>query len=47
MLARNVIARAMPQGDIIGLAPPMCLTRAEADLVVAATKEALDDFNPV
>jgi hypothetical protein len=25
----------------------MCLTRAEADLVVAATKEALDDFNPV
>ena len=47
MLARNVIARAMLQGDIIGLAPPMCLTRAEADLVVAATKEALDDFNPV
>ena len=41
------IARAMPQGDIIGLAPPMCLTRAEADIVIAATKGALDDFNPV
>jgi L-2,4-diaminobutyrate transaminase len=37
----------MPQGDIIGLAPPMCLTRAEADIVIAATKGALDDFNPV
>ena len=47
MLERNVIARAMPQGDIIGLAPPMCLTRAEADIVIAATKGALDDFNPV
>ena len=47
MLERNVIARAMPQGDIIGLAPPMCLTRAEADIVIAATNGALDDFNPV
>ena len=43
MLKRGVIARAMPQGDIIGLAPPMCLTRAEADLIVAATSEALNE----
>ena len=37
----NVIARAMPQGDIIGFAPPFCLTRAEADTVVAATLRAV------
>jgi L-2,4-diaminobutyrate transaminase len=37
----RVIARAMPQGDIIGFAPPFCLTRAEADQVVAATARAI------
>ncbi|MFD1883004.1 aspartate aminotransferase family protein [Paracoccus pacificus] len=41
MLGRGVIARAMPQGDIIGLAPPLCLTRAEADQIVAATRDAI------
>ncbi|MEQ6250222.1 aspartate aminotransferase family protein [Sulfitobacter sp. HNIBRBA3233] len=41
MLERNVIARAMPQGDIIGFAPPFSLTREEADTVVAATKDAV------
>ena len=41
MLRRGVIARAMPQGDIIGLAPPLCLTRAEADQIVAATRDAV------
>lgn len=41
MLRRGVIARAMPQGDIIGFAPPLCLTREEADTVVAATAEAV------
>lgn len=33
----KVIARAMPQGDILGFAPPLCLTTAEADAVIAAT----------
>lgn len=43
MLAQGkVIARAMPQGDIIGFAPPFCLTRAEADQVVAATVAAIE-----
>ncbi|MBS7542565.1 aspartate aminotransferase family protein [Ancylobacter oerskovii] len=42
MLERGVIARAMPQGDIIGFAPPLCLTRAEADIVVGATKQAVE-----
>ncbi|WJS84324.1 aspartate aminotransferase family protein [Paracoccus sp. TOH] len=41
MLKRGVIARAMPQGDIIGLAPPLCLTEAEADAIVDATADAL------
>lgn len=43
MLKRNVIARAMPQGDIIGLAPPMCLTKEEADIIVNAVSEAVQE----
>ena len=42
MLDRGVIARAMPQGDIIGFAPPFCLTRDDADTVVAATRDAVE-----
>ncbi len=42
LLQEGVIARAMPQGDIIGYAPPLCLTRAEADKIVAASKRAVD-----
>ena len=41
MLERGVIARAMPQGDITGFAPPFCITRAEVDTVVAATADAV------
>jgi L-2,4-diaminobutyrate transaminase len=42
LLAQDkVIARAMPQGDILGFAPPFCLTRKEADTVVAATRRAV------
>ena len=41
LLSRGVIARAMPQGDILGFAPPLCLTRAEADTIVAATADAV------
>ena len=40
-LERGVIARAMPQGDITGFAPPFCITRAEVDTVVAATADAV------
>jgi L-2,4-diaminobutyrate transaminase len=44
MLERHkVIARAMPQSDILGFAPPFCLTREEADTVVAATQKAIND----
>ena len=42
LAADHVIARAMPQGDILGFAPPFCLTRAEADEVVEKTVKAVD-----
>ncbi|WP_296424576.1 aspartate aminotransferase family protein [Yoonia sp.] len=41
MLERGVIARAMPQGDIIGFAPPFCITKAEVDTVVGVTVDAV------
>ncbi|WP_029041833.1 aspartate aminotransferase family protein [Cucumibacter marinus] len=41
LLAEGVIARAMPQGDILGFAPPLCLTREEADIVVGKTRKAV------
>jgi L-2,4-diaminobutyrate transaminase len=42
LFGENVIARAMPQGDIIGFAPPLCLTRDEADLIAAKLRSAVD-----
>ncbi|OOY30622.1 aspartate aminotransferase family protein [Thioclava sp. F36-6] len=41
MVERGVIGRAMPQGDILGLAPPLCLTEAEADKIVEVTADAV------
>ena len=45
LLSRGVIARAMPQGDILGFAPPFCLTEAEADEIagklISAVAEVL------
>ncbi|MGJ3262527.1 MAG: aminotransferase class III-fold pyridoxal phosphate-dependent enzyme, partial [Salinarimonas sp.] len=41
LAARGVIARAMPQGDILGFAPPLCLTQAEADAIVSAAAGAV------
>lgn len=43
---RGVIARAMPQGDILGFAPPLCLTREEADIIVDATCGAIEAVMP-
>ncbi len=37
----KTIARAMPQGDILGFAPPFCLSKQEADSIVAATSRAV------
>ncbi len=41
LLERGVIGRAMPQGDILGFAPPLCLTREEADVVVQSALAAV------
>lgn len=41
LLKRNVIGRAMPHGDILGFAPPLCLTREESDVIVSATQDAV------
>ena len=43
MARAGVIARAMPEGDIIGLAPPLCLSEGEADRIVAATADAVGE----
>ena len=42
LLEQGVIGRAMPQGDILGFAPPFCLTEAEADEVVGKTVKAVN-----
>lgn len=41
LMQRGVIARAMPQGDILGFAPPFCLSRDEADHIVGQTADAV------
>ncbi|MBD1545629.1 aspartate aminotransferase family protein [Roseibium aggregatum] len=41
LLAEGVIGRAMPQGDILGFAPPLCITESELDRVVDATRQAV------
>ena len=43
LLKRGVIARAMPQGDILGFAPPLCLSQDEAGIVVGAMAEAVSE----
>jgi L-2,4-diaminobutyrate transaminase len=42
-LQRGVIARAMPHGDILGFAPPLVMTRDEADEIVGIVKDAVDE----
>jgi L-2,4-diaminobutyrate transaminase len=41
-LDEGLIARAMPQGDILGLAPPLIITREEVDALVGMAKRAVD-----
>jgi L-2,4-diaminobutyrate transaminase len=42
-LEQGLIARAMPQGDILGFAPPLVISRDEIDQVVDMTKRAVDN----
>ena len=41
-LEEGVLARPIPFGDIVGLAPPLVLTREDADLIVAMVGRAVD-----
>ena len=41
-LEEGLIARAMPHGDILGFSPPLVVTPAEADEIVAIAKRAVD-----
>jgi L-2,4-diaminobutyrate transaminase len=41
-LENGLIARAMPHGDILGFAPPLIITRAEIDDLLARTRRAVD-----
>lgn len=43
MQRRGVIARPMPEGDIIGFAPPLCITRDEVDQVVEALQASVHE----
>ncbi|WP_163850201.1 aminotransferase class III-fold pyridoxal phosphate-dependent enzyme [Pseudooceanicola aestuarii] len=43
LLRRGVISRAMPQGDILGFAPPFCLTEADADEIATKLREAVTE----
>ncbi|MEM6422039.1 MAG: aminotransferase class III-fold pyridoxal phosphate-dependent enzyme [Pseudomonadota bacterium] len=46
MAEAGVIARAMPEADIIGLAPPLCLSVEEVDIIVGAVAKALKGVDP-
>jgi L-2,4-diaminobutyrate transaminase len=46
MAARGVIARAMPQGDILGFAPPFCLSHAQAEEIADKTAQAVAEVLP-
>jgi len=45
---KGLITRAMPQSEAIGFAPPLVLTRAEADQIIeisaAASRQVIDEL---
>lgn len=43
LLKHGVIGRAMPEGDILGFAPPLCLTKDEADTIIQAARVAVTE----
>jgi len=43
LLKHGVIGRPMPHSDILGFAPPFCLTQQEADRIVEATVDAVSE----
>ena len=45
LLEEGVIGRAMPHGDILGLAPPLCLDKSEVDIVTRAIAKVVKEIN--
>jgi L-2,4-diaminobutyrate transaminase len=43
MTQRGVIARAMPEANTIGFAPPLCITPDEITIVAQTLRAAADD----
>ena len=43
LLSHGVIARAMPQGDIIGFAPPFCISKAQSEDVAEKLAQSIKD----
>ena len=43
LLSHGVIARAMPQGDIIGFAPPFCISKTQSEDVAAKLAQSIKD----
>ena len=43
LLSHGVIARAMPQGDIIGFAPPFCISKAQAEEVAEKLAQSIKE----
>jgi L-2,4-diaminobutyrate transaminase len=41
-LARGVIGRAMPNGDVLGFGPPLCLSREDVDVIAGAVRGAIE-----
>ncbi len=42
LLKEGIIGRAMPHGDILGLAPPLCLNKSEVDIIIVGLKKSID-----
>lgn len=43
LLKQGVIGRAMPGGDILGFAPPLCIEKQEVDRIISSTQAAIDE----
>jgi L-2,4-diaminobutyrate transaminase len=41
-LAEGLIARAMPNADLLAFSPPLCVTKSEIDDIIGRTKRGLD-----
>jgi L-2,4-diaminobutyrate transaminase len=43
MLRRGVMARALPEGDIVGFAPPLCISIDEIAMIAEALRQAVQE----